>query len=155
MQQSKNVSGHGRVSELPEHIREKFALAGECWLWHGARGGGKNKYGVLSIKGRNHQAMRIIYELLVGPIPSRLVMDHSCRNTMCVNPEHLEPVTNKENFERGFHASGFPIRTHCKRGHELAATGFHLRQTKIGPQRICLVCDCLRSKKYRERKKAR
>lgn len=62
---------------------------------------------------------RIAYELAVGPIPVGLVIDHLCRNHSCINPEHLEPVTNVENVMRGESAWARNARkTHCKRGHE-------------------------------------
>ena len=64
------------------------------------------------------RAHRWAYEYFVGPIPQDLVIDHLCRNTSCVNPNHLEPVTNKENVLRG---EGFAARnaklTHCPQGH--------------------------------------
>lgn len=45
-------------------------------------------------------AHRFVYELLVGPIPAGLTIDHLCRVTSCVRPDHLEPVTNAENVRR-------------------------------------------------------
>jgi hypothetical protein len=52
---------------------------------------------------------RFAYELLVGPIPAGLVLDHLCRNRLCVNPNHLEPVTNSENPRRGRVARGMEV----------------------------------------------
>lgn len=85
-----------------------------CWLWTGAA---TNKYGHSQVQfdGRNVYVHRLSYELLVGPIPKGLVLDHLCRNARCVNPEHLEPVTLGENTRRIVRA----VRTHCKRGHAL------------------------------------
>jgi hypothetical protein len=70
-----------RVSRIP----------GQCWEWLGPKDW--HGYGRHS----NFVAHRIAYELAVGPIPLGLVIDHLCRNPSCVNPEHLEPVTNKVN----------------------------------------------------------
>jgi hypothetical protein len=62
---------------------------------------------------------RVAYELLVGPIPEGLELDHLCRNTRCVNPEHLEPVTGRENLMRAVSswAAKNAAKTHCPQGH--------------------------------------
>lgn len=73
-----------------------------CWLWTGTIA--PNGYGYFAIKGRSQQAHRVAYELLVGPIPDGLDLDHLCRVRACVNPDHLEPVTRSENNRRGFEA---------------------------------------------------
>lgn len=70
-----------------------------CWEWTGVIN--HAGYGTLLVKGRRKQAHRYTYERLVGPIPDGLVIDHLCRNTRCVNPEHLEPVPHPENVRRG------------------------------------------------------
>lgn len=67
-------------------------------------------YGAFSIRGRNRGAHRVSYEMHVGPISPRLVMDHLCRVTQCVNPAHLEPVTNKINMNRGMAPSHVAAR---------------------------------------------
>lgn len=71
-----------------------------CWIWVGAihRNGYGNVH--LSKPRRNAVAHRAVYEHLVGPIPNGLELDHLCRVRCCVNPAHLEPVTQKENAER-------------------------------------------------------
>jgi hypothetical protein len=56
------------------------------------------------------RAHRFAYELLVGPIPEGLVIDHLCRNRRCVNPAHLEPVTAEENWRRGDAPSAISTR---------------------------------------------
>ena len=64
-------------------------------------------------------AHRVVYEILVGPIPVGLELDHLCRNRACVNPDHLEPVTTRTNLLRGYSPWACRARqTHCKRGHE-------------------------------------
>ena len=71
-----------------------------CWPWRGQvnRGG----YGVARYKRRTTTAHRAIYRILVGPIPDGLELDHLCRNRLCVNPAHLEPVTHLENVRRAY-----------------------------------------------------
>jgi len=110
----------------------------ECWEWRGASNRG---YGYLytgwaeRADGTRHdrftQAHRFSYELMVGPIPPGLVIDHLCLNKGCVNPAHLEPVTIAENTTRGAVS-----RTHCRRGHPFA---LHTMYDRTGYRR-CRVC---------------
>ena len=94
-----------------ERFFEKVDAEGPCWLWTGAT---KRGYGVFRDgHGRAARAHRWAYEHLVGPIGKGLVIDHLCRVNGCVNPDHMEPVTNRENLRRS------PIihKTHCWKGH--------------------------------------
>lgn len=94
----------------PEHRPDLEA----CWEWMAFRQ--PDGYGQLGRGGKRGGfvlAHRFAYELLVGPIPEGLQIDHLCRNRSCVNPAHLEPVTLVENLRRGERAQ----QTHCKRGH--------------------------------------
>ncbi|WP_327421883.1 HNH endonuclease [Streptomyces sp. NBC_01230] len=86
-----------------QRFREKFEVgpADQCWVWTGATN--DQGYGHLHIGGKGGSklgAHRVSYELSVGPIPDGLEIDHLCRNTSCVNPQHLEPVTTQENNRR-------------------------------------------------------
>lgn len=71
-----------------------------CWLWRGFTT--KKGYGHFALGRGYKQAHRHSYELLVGKIPSHLQIDHLCRVRNCVNPDHLEPVTSRENALRGW-----------------------------------------------------
>ena len=81
-----------------------------CWSWTGAHIPGG--YGSIGVDGSQRGAHRVAYELLVGPIPDGLTIDHLCRVKDCVNPAHMEPVTSAENNRRRS-----ATRTTCKRGH--------------------------------------
>jgi hypothetical protein len=94
---------------------DKVAKTDGCWLWMACIDRG---YGQFGIDGNVRRAHRVAYELLVGPIPEGLVLDHLCRNPACVNPAHLEPVTLGENVMRGETISAVnAAKTHCLRGH--------------------------------------
>ncbi len=84
-----------------KHVLLGDALGDGCWDWQGLRVRG---YGVMhcTVNSRKTtiRAHRYAYELIVGPIPEGLTIDHLCRNPACVNPAHLEPVTIAENLRR-------------------------------------------------------
>ena len=127
-------------------FRERFwkkvdpAIGDECWPWTAAldRGG----YGLIKFGGASRRAHRIAYMLLVGPIQEGLVLDHLCRNRRCVNPAHLEPVTQEENARRGEQAQ----MTHCIRGHELTPENTYVKPSN--GRRGCLQCRRSRRRSY-------
>jgi hypothetical protein len=127
---------------------EKINKTATCWNWTGhIRQGG---YGEIMIKGKKYRAHRLVYETLKEKIPDGLVLDHLCRNRKCVNPEHLEVVTQVENVIRG-EGIGMRMkrRTHCIRGHLFA--GHTLKQSKKNnPYRICKICKSIRQKKWKD-----
>ncbi|MFJ8386234.1 HNH endonuclease signature motif containing protein [Streptomyces sp. NPDC094438] len=75
-----------------------------CWVWKGSRPGGKNRasttYGDIQYRGRTVVVHRLAYTLMRADVPNGLELDHLCRNPLCVNPDHLEPVTHAENVRR-------------------------------------------------------
>lgn len=118
----------------------KVDKSGDCWEWtasHNGRG-----YGQFFVsrngKKASIRAHRWAYESVVGPIPDGLTLDHLCRHPWCVRPDHLEPVTMRENLLRGNGWSGRHARaTHCPRGHE-----YTLENTVYdhGTRRRCRTC---------------
>lgn len=86
---------------MDESVSERFwsrvERTSDCWIWKGTIAGG---YGQISIKDKNFLAHRLSYEEVYGPIPDGLQIDHLCRNSRCVKPNHLEAVTPKINNDR-------------------------------------------------------
>ena len=113
------------VQPIPEGISQSVAdrfwtkvhkQPDGCWLWTGTKT--YDGYPKFYLKGRMARAHRVAYELTKGPIPSGLQIDHLCKVTCCVNPEHLEAVTCRENLLRGDGFIGRQARqTHCQHGH--------------------------------------
>lgn len=98
----------------------KIHVEDGCWLWTGYTK--PEGYGQYTTTGRRKfRAHRLAYELVVGPIPDGLSLDHLCRVRNCVNPDHLQPVTTRENCRRGNTglATGAKNRakTRCPHGH--------------------------------------
>ena len=89
----------GRVKRDPlERLLENVDKSGDCWLWTGQL---NNKgYGLFSYRNQKRAAHVVLWEHLVGLVPAGLELDHLCRITACVNPDHLEPVTHAENMRR-------------------------------------------------------
>jgi hypothetical protein len=97
--------------QLHERLFAKVRTVGSCWQWTASQDG--RGYGQIRVGSRVLAAHRVAYELLVGPIPDGLTIDHLCRNRLCLRPSHLEPVSMAENQRREAAAI-----THCKSGHE-------------------------------------
>lgn len=136
---------------VADRFREKIAKTDLCWFWTGpqtARG-----YGYLIVtNGRASSKMlyahRISHEMYLGPIPDGLVIDHLCRNIRCVNPDHLEAVTQGENVRRG--EANRP-QSHCNRGHEMAGDNLYVDPSGA---RHCRECSRRRGREHMRRKRA-
>ena len=104
-----------RLSDMERFIQPEPNSG--CWLWIGAST--SNGYGLYAppAPAKTRQAHRESYQLLVGPIPDGLEIDHLCRVRSCVNPFHLEAVTHRENVIRGNPKSYARRTTHCAQGH--------------------------------------
>lgn len=90
-----------RNSGLPEAVERRVHLdESGCWVWWGARQ--KFGYGNVKVNKKHWRVHRLAYELLRGPVPEGLVLHHTCGNKPCCNPDHLEPVTQRENIRRAW-----------------------------------------------------
>jgi len=101
-----------------ERLRRQVSVSETgCWLWQG-RVHPRTGYGQAWFDGTNRLAHRVMFTLVRGPIPAGLQLDHLCRVRHCVNPEHLEPVTARENTLRGVTLpAANAAKTECPRGH--------------------------------------
>jgi hypothetical protein len=128
-----------------ERFWSKVAKVGEgCWLWNGAIV--SSGYGCFWSAGRAVGAHRWSYQRIVGPIPSGLHLDHLCRVRNCVNPAHLEPVTQAENTLRGVGlAAANASKTHCPAGHEYTPENTY----REGRRRRCKTCHLDRCRRRR------
>lgn len=114
---------------------------GACWEWTASLT--STGYGQFNDGSRIRTAHRFAYELVVGPVPDGLVLDHLCRNATCINPAHLEPVTQRENIMRSPTAPPAlnARKTHCKHGHELDGANLRIRERPNRlPERVCRTC---------------
>ncbi len=112
-----------------------------CWLWTATKN--IDGYGMVTINSKLRSAHRVSYELFVSEIPNELMIDHLCRTRNCVNPEHMELVTNKENILRGKGIAAINSqKTHCHRGHKFTDDNTFI--SKIG-SRNCRMCLKIRN----------
>ena len=115
-----------------------------CWLWKGPL---HNGYGAVRAWGRSTTPHRASWEMLVGPIPPALQVDHLCRVRNCVNPMHMELVTGRVNTLRGSSVSAKnAIKTHCPQGHVYDRKNAHVDKTN---SRHCRACNRDRAREFR------
>lgn len=109
-----------------ERFWAKIDLSGDCWLWRASLD--RDGYGRFALAHSTIvRAHRYAYELLVGPIPEGLTIDHLCRVRHCVNPAHLEPVTGRENTLRGDTTAALnAAKETCPQGHPFDAANTYL-----------------------------
>lgn len=139
------------------------------WYWTGpltAKNAGSNSYGYgyqrefiedgLNL-GRHRPVHVVVYEMYYGTITEGYDVDHLCRVRHCVNPEHLEVVTHRENVLRGEGLAAInSAKTHCIRGHEFAGDNLLESVGKNGHiRRSCRACNKIRMKKHLEGLKTR
>lgn len=129
------------ISIIEHHMKDG------CWIFPGrVIKGGYMLFG-------HKLAHRYSYEIFKGEIPKGLTIDHLCRNTTCVNPYHLEAVTQRENNLRGNNWGGINSRkTHCPKGHEYTKDNTTIWSNSSNGARRCKIC--LKQKGFLERRKS-
>jgi hypothetical protein len=134
---------------IEERLWKRYEVDGEtgCWNWTGAIS--NRSYGSIYFEGRMQKAHRVMWRLERGEVPEGLDLDHLCRNRLCINPAHLEPVTRSENLRRSPLMDRHSGRTHCIRGH-----GFTAENTRLKPgngHRVCKTCMRMHIRNWRAR----
>ncbi|TBO59895.1 HNH endonuclease [Streptomyces kasugaensis] len=110
-----------------------------------------NGYARISVDGERQYAHRVSYEAFVAPIPDGLVIDHLCRNRGCVNPEHLDAVTQRVNVLRGESPAAARARqVACIHGHQLDATNTYRAANGTRKCRRCRANARERSRRRRQ-----
>lgn len=158
------------AKDLLEKLGDKFTVGDGCWIWTGALSDGygttNEMYGPKGArKSRTIYVHRVMYELLVGPIPKGMQLDHldhtndptcpggsACLHRRCVRPDHLEAVTQAENIRRG-PGNGYAERTHCKYGHEFTPENTRVRSDRRS--RGCIACEIARTERRAAERLAR
>lgn len=139
-----------------ERFWPKVEKTETCWLWTATiDAAGYGRFGVGSMydgSRRQAYAHRWAYEYMVGEIPEGLHIDHLCRVRHCVRPDHLEPVTCRENLLRGdTFVRVNAAKTHCLNGHPFDEKNTYWNATRS--ERICRACRAARMRLYAARKK--
>jgi hypothetical protein len=135
---------------------------GECWTWQGYIDSKGNGYGQFWDGAKLLKAHRYSYEIVNGPIPAGMVIDHVCHNDSgceevpckhraCVNPDHLEAVTQSVNSIRGRSGNHQSAKTRCPSGHEYTPDNIYLRNA--GKHRICKACHLIKTSNYYQSKR--
>lgn len=138
-----------RAKTVDERFWAKVEKTEGCWLWTASQ---DNGYGNFWSGTRQMRAHRWSYERLIGPVPDGLELDHLCRVRHCVNPDHLEPVTHRENSRRGVVGWNNASKTHCPQGHP-----YDERNTRYrGPDgRSCRICQGNANRRYKAKQRGR
>lgn len=141
------------MNTLRERLLSKAVINWEtgCWEWRAVRD--SHGYGSIKVNGTHRGAHRVSYELLVGPIPAGLELDHLCRVRHCINPAHLEPVTHRVNTLRALVPPVLnALKTHCASGHEFTPENTY---TAPAGGRTCRTCQRATVARYKTRQQAR
>jgi len=131
------------VGKTHPPIIDNIDITDDCWLWQGRHN--PKGYGIVKSKAAGTTIVhRVVWLALVGSIPEGLQLDHLCRVKHCVNPDHLDPVTNAENMRRsvGYRA----LKRFCVNGHDIGKVGRN-------SNRACTQCGRDRSREYQRKRR--
>jgi hypothetical protein len=134
---------------LLKRFEEKYIPVTEsgCWLWIAALN--DKGYGQLSTGKKVEYAHRLSFEWFKGAIPYSMEIDHLCRVRCCVNPDHLEAVTRRQNQHRGIGFAGLNARkVACLNGHAFTPENTYYYRIPSGRGRMCLACAKARRQRY-------
>lgn len=138
--------------ELLARFFSKVRVASSgCWTWVGARS--QDGYGSFWLPDEqlNTTAHRVACRWFGGPVGSADVVDHLCRNPHCVNPGHLEAVSQSVNVSRGLSGEERPV---CKRGHLMLPANIVMQRNYGQLFRTCATCRAIRESRRREKRRA-
>lgn len=149
----------GDYARLPDHIKACFTPGDpeDCWIYSKRS---PNGYALnTTVRMYKANAYRLIYLMMVGPIPEGLDLDHTCDNGRggCVNWHHLTPTTHRRNMTRPENTlAGKQVSlTHCPKGHPYSGDNLILTKRKDGVDRECKTCKYARVKAWVENNKER
>ena len=126
---------------------DKVSITKSCWIWQASKHLG---YGRFRFNGTVVYAHRFCYKLFKGDIPNNLVLDHLCKNPSCINPEHLEVVTQKENSIRGEtgHYTLKIKKGYFDCGHEYSIENMYfIKSGRSKGRGVCKICARIRAEK--------
>jgi hypothetical protein len=121
----------------------KHRKQGGCWIWQGALD--EDGYGTFYLRRMNRRAHRVAWFSARGDLPQGMVVNHTCRNRACVNPQHLQAISASEHALRDTTSICYvnSQKTICPKGHPY--------DRKYGKQRYCSICQAAKTKRLRQK----